>query len=488
MLFNSIEFLFFFPIVTGLFFLLPHRFRWQLLLSASCIFYMAFIPRYILILVVTILIDYGAALCIVRPGLSPRKKKALLVGSILATCLVLFVFKYFDFFNTNVSALARALGWNYPVEALRVILPIGLSFHTFQSLSYVIEVYRGNQPPERHLGIYALYVMFYPQLVAGPIERPQNLLHQFYVEHCFEYRRVTDGLKLMAWGMFKKVVIADRLAIAVNQVYGNPQEYVGLPLIVATVFFAFEIYCDFSGYSDIAIGSAQVMGFRLMDNFNRPYFAKSIAEFWKRWHISLSTWFRDYVYIPLGGSRSSPGRWQFNLFVTFLISGLWHGANWTYVVWGALNGFLLIASNRTRRLRAAVCSAIGLDRKPVFHKVVQVSVTFFLVCVAWVFFRASSLSDAWYILTHSVRNLHDGFRPVGGYRLFQMGLDRTQFFIAVGAIAFMETVHLVQRHRHIRRMLADRPAVLRWLVYYALLVMIATFGVFGRNQFIYFQF
>ena len=334
MLFNSFQFLLFFPTVTLLYFLLPHRLRWQLLLFASCLFYMAFIPWYIVILIITILIDYFAGLWLDRPDLAPAQRKTVLTISIVSTCLVLFVFKYFNFFNTNFTAIASFFRWNYPIGALKIILPIGLSFHTFQSLSYVVEVYRGNQKAERHFGIYALYVMFYPQLVAGPIERPQNLLHQFYAEHCFDYRRVTDGLKLMLWGMFKKVVIADRLAIAVNQVYGNPHDYTGVPLIVATVFFAFQIYCDFSGYSDIAIGAAQVMGFRLMDNFNRPYFSKSIAEFWKRWHISLSTWFRDYLYIPLGGSRTKTWRWQFNLFITFLASGFWHGANWTYIIWG----------------------------------------------------------------------------------------------------------------------------------------------------------
>jgi len=313
MLFNSLEFLIFFPVVTLLYFLLPHRHRWWMLLAASCGFYMMFIPKYIIILAVTIIIDYVAGILAEKPDLSPHKRKSILTISILSTCLVLFIFKYFNFFNTNFAHLAALLHWNYPIAALKLALPIGLSFHTFQSLSYVIEVYCGRQKAEHHFGIYSLYVMFYPQLVAGPIERPQNLLHQFYAKHAFDYQRVTDGLKLMVWGLFKKVVIADRLAIAVNTVYNDPHSFTGIPLIIATAFFAFQIYCDFSGYSDIAIGAAQVMGFRLMDNFNRPYFAKSIPEFWKRWHISLSTWFRDYLYIPLGGNRAKTWRWQYNL-------------------------------------------------------------------------------------------------------------------------------------------------------------------------------
>ncbi len=487
MLFNSFEFLLFFPTVTLLYFLLPHRFRWQMLLISSCLFYMAFIPRYIAILGVTILIDYFAALWIVRPGLTPRKKKGVLTISILSTCLVLVVFKYCNFFNNNFAAIARVLGLNYPIGVLNIILPIGLSFHTFQSLSYVIEVYRGNQKPERHFGIYALYVMFYPQLVAGPIERPQNLLHQFYAKHTFDYQRVTDGLKLMVWGLFKKVVIADRLAIAVNTVYGEPREFTGLPLIVATVFFAFQIYCDFSGYSDIAIGAAQVMGFRLMDNFNRPYFAKSIAEFWKRWHISLSTWFRDYLYIPLGGNRAKTWRWQFNLFVTFLVSGFWHGANWTYVIWGALNGFYLISSIWTHNLRQTVCRVTTLDRYPTLHKYVKVAITFPLVCVAWIFFRAKGVHDAWFILTH-LQNVHRGFHLIGAWQLLQMGLSRYDLTVAVVAIIIMESLHAIQRHCKIRHMLAEKPIWLRWSVYYVLVVGIIFFGVFEQRSFIYFQF
>ncbi len=332
MLFNSWQFLIFFPVITTLYFVLPHKYRWFLLLVASCVFYAAFVPAYLLILGATIIIDYVAGIYIEK-NLGKRRLLFLII-SVAANVGTLAFFKYFNFFNDNVSYLAHFIGWNYPIQSLKILLPIGLSFHTFQAMSYTIEVYRGHQKAEKHLGIYALYVMFYPQLVAGPIERPQNLIHQFYEQHKFEYQRVADGLKLMAWGMFKKVVIADRLSILVNQVYGNPTEFTGFPLILATVLFAFQIYCDFSGYSDIAIGAAQVMGFKLMDNFNRPYFSKSIGEFWKRWHISLSTWFKDYVYIPLGGNKVGKWHWQFNIFLVFLISGLWHGANWTYVIWG----------------------------------------------------------------------------------------------------------------------------------------------------------
>ena len=349
MLFNSFTFLIFFPVVVAVYFALPHRFRWAWLLAASCYFYMAFIPIYILILFFTIAIDYVAG--IVIENAEGRKRKLFLAASIVANVGVLAVFKYFNFLSANANAIAEVFHWPYELPILGIILPIGLSFHTFQAMSYTIEVYRGRQRAERHLGIYSLYVMFFPQLVAGPIERPQNLLHQFYERHDFDYDRVTNGLRKMAIGLFMKVVIADRLARYVNVVYPNPTNFQGLTLVVATVFFAFQIYCDFAGYSMVAIGSAEVMGFRLMKNFDRPYLSKSISEFWSRWHISLSSWFRDYVYIPLGGNRVARSRWYYNLFITFLLSGLWHGANMTFVIWGALHGIFVVISRHTQKLR-----------------------------------------------------------------------------------------------------------------------------------------
>jgi D-alanyl-lipoteichoic acid acyltransferase DltB (MBOAT superfamily) len=345
MIFNSLEFLAFFPIVTLLYFVVPRRMQWALLLIASCIFYMAFRPVYVLILVFTILVDYVAGL-LIAPAVGWRRR-AWLGASIAANVGVLAVFKYWNFAAGNLNGLAgRPL-----VPLLDILLPIGLSFHTFQAMSYTIEVYRGRQPPERHLGIYALYVMFYPQLVAGPIERPQNLLPQFRDGHEFDAARVTRGLSLMMWGFFKKIVVADRLAIAVNHVYARPGDFDGAALLLATYAFAFQIYCDFSGYSDIALGSAEVMGFELMKNFDRPYASASVAEFWRRWHISLSTWFRDYLYIPLGGSKVGPARTGANLLIVFLVSGLWHGANWTYVAWGALHGLYIIVGRATEGAR-----------------------------------------------------------------------------------------------------------------------------------------
>ena len=479
MLFNSLQFLAFFPLVTALYFLAPHRARWALLLVASGVFYAAFIPKYLFILAFLILVDYGAGRWIERA--EGRRRRALLVLSLAANLSILGFFKYVNFVDANLDALFAALGLAWAIPHLDIILPIGLSFHTFQSMSYTIEVYRGRVPAERHLGIYALYVMFYPQLVAGPIERPYNLLHQFREEHAWDWVRVADGLKLMTWGFFKKVVIADRLALFVNQVYNASSAHTGWSLLVATYFFAFQIYCDFSGYTDIAIGAAQVMGFRLMDNFNRPYFSKSIAEFWRRWHISLSSWFRDYVYIPLGGSRVPLRRWQVNILVVFLLSGLWHGANWTVLAWGALHGLYIVTGAITAAWRRRFYATAVMQRIAWSHRWIHAFVTFHLVLIAWVFFRADSLREAAYVLSHLLR----GFTMAD----FRAAVLTDYFAVSVVMIAIMEGVHLIERHKQMRRFLDDRPVIVRWAFYYALLLLIANFGMFHSPlEFIYFQF
>jgi len=394
MLFNSIQFLLFFPLVTAIYFLLPHKFRWFHLLVASCIFYMAFIPVYIFILLFTIVIDYVAGIMI--ENAENKKRKYFLILSIVANVGVLCVFKYYNFFVGNVDAFLHSAHINTsPVRYLNIILPLGLSFHTFQAMSYTIEVYRGNQKAERHFGIYALYVMFYPQLVAGPIERPQNLIHQFYEKHTFDYDRITSGLKLMAWGLFQKVVIADRLAKVADTVFDHPANYQGLGLVIGVVFFTFQIYCDFAGYSDIAIGAARVMGFTLMLNFKRPYFAKSISEFWRRWHISLSTWFKDYLYISLGGNRVVVPRWYLNLFIVFLVSGFWHGANWTFVVWGALHGIYMIVFSMYEPFKKKLP---GKLKSNALFKLSGILLTFSSVALAWIFFRAKTIRVALHLI------------------------------------------------------------------------------------------
>ncbi len=488
MLFNSLQFLLFFVVITFAYFALPHRFRWFLLLAASCYFYMAFVPVYILILGFTIVIDYFAGIWLEQS--EGKYRRWFLIASLIANIGVLAVFKYYNFLNDNLSLLLHGFSLRNPIPALSILLPIGLSFHTFQAMSYTIEVYRGHQKAERNFGIYALYVMFYPQLVAGPIERPQNLIHQFYEKHYFDYQRVTDGIKLMAWGLFKKVVIADRLASIVDNVYNNPTEHKGLSLIIATIFFSFQIFCDFSGYSDMAIGAAKIMGFKLMKNFDRPYHSKSIHEFWSRWHISLSTWFRDYLYISLGGNRVSVPRWYLNLFLVFLISGLWHGANWTFIIWGALHGFFLVFALITKKFRLKLSHYVGLDLIPRFNNLLQIFVTFMLATFAWIFFRANNVADAFYVIKNSFTGLASNLRDLMHHVPLKLNLGATNAQIAVGiaAIVLMEAIHIFQNRHSITEWIRSKPVYIRWGIYYAVFFLILFFGVYENRQFIYFQF
>lgn len=479
MLFNSLAFAFFFPLVGMLYFVLPRHLQTVHLLVASCIFYMAFIPSYILILGLTITIDYVAGIYLDK--VTGRTRSCVLAVSVVATCLVLFVFKYFYFVIDNAIVLTTLLGVQLSRPTIEIILPIGLSFHTFQSLSYVIEVYYGRQRPERNFLIYATYVMFFPQLVAGPIERPQNLIHQFFEHHQFDYARVTSGLKRMAWGFFKKLVIADRLALYVNDVYADPQNFNGLQLSIATIFFAYQIYCDFSGYSDIAIGSARVLGFELMENFNRPYHSRSISEFWRRWHISLSTWFRDYLYIPMGGSRFGERRHFLSLLVTFGVSGLWHGAAWTFVLWGLLNAVYLIVGSLTKEIRDRVFDSIRLGEATLARRSIAWASTFVLTCIAWVLFRAATMGDAWYILTHLMAGWDFGHIATEQFLLRQM-------LVALLAIATLEAVELLQQRTSISDLFARLPMAPRWAAYAGCVIFVVMFGVFRQTQFIYFQF
>jgi D-alanyl-lipoteichoic acid acyltransferase DltB (MBOAT superfamily) len=445
---------------------------------------MAFIPVYILILGFTIVVDYFAGIFLEES--KGKKREFYLIASLIANIGVLAVFKYFNFLSDNLSVFLNSLGYHNEIPHLGILLPIGLSFHTFQAMSYTIEVYRGNQKAERHFGIYSLYVMFYPQLVAGPIERPQNLLHQFREKYNFDYYRVTSGLKLMAWGLFKKAVIADRLAILVDNVYNSPQNYNSLSLTIATVFFAFQIYCDFSGYSDMAIGAARVMGFKLMKNFDKPYFSGSVHEFWKRWHISLSSWFKDYLYISLGGNRVTIPRWYLNLFIVFIISGLWHGANWTFIVWGALHGLYLIFAILTGPVRQKINKFLYLDRV----SVLPVLTTFILVTFAWIFFRANSLESAFLISKKIITGFPDILNNLIhiGTSIQYMGLGTNELILAIFLIVFLLISQLVDSKINISKNIVQMPFYVRWSAYYMLTFAILFLGVFENRQFIYFQF
>ena len=475
MLFNSISFVLFYIVVTTLYFLSPYRIRWFILLAASCYFYMSFVPVYILILAFTIIIDYFAGIYIEKAK-EPVHRKMLLIASLVANIGILAIFKYFNFINLNIEYLFQEFNYKNPIPYLSILLPIGLSFHTFQAMSYTIEVYRGHQKAEKHFGIYSLYVMFYPQLVAGPIERPQRILFQMHRKHDFNYSLMVSGLKMMLWGFFKKLVVADRVAIFVNSVFDNPHSQNGTTVAIAAFFFAIQIYCDFSGYTDIAIGSAKTMGFDLMKNFNRPYFAVNIQEFWRRWHISLSTWFRDYLYIPLGGSKVPVRRWYFNVFIVFLVSGLWHGANYTYIIWGALHG---------------VFSIIYIIVKPYLRKAPQnelagtlmrmgnIALTFTCVTFAWIFFRANSVSDA-FTLIGNLKSF--GAKP-------QISDGLSNFGHAVLGVLMLFAVEYKMEYMPQKFNFYTSPnIVLRWGSLVCTIFLILIMGVFNGGQFIYFQF
>jgi len=488
MLFNSIEFLLFFPIVTILFFLLPHKFRWFHLLVASCIFYMYFIPIYIVILFATIIIDYFAGILI--ENAQGQRRKWFLVMSLVANIGVLAVFKYYNFFADNIIDAFHLAGHSINIPLLTIALPIGLSFHTFQAMSYTIEVYRGHEKAERHFGIYALYVMFYPQLVAGPIERPQNLLHQFHAVHKLDYDNVAHGMRLMLWGLIKKVVVADRLSIYTEKVFNHPYDQSATGLVIGALFFSFQIFCDFSGYSDIAIGAARVMGFKLMTNFNKPYHSRSISEFWKRWHISLSTWFKDYLYISLGGNRVALPRVYFNLFFVFLVSGFWHGANWTFIIWGALHGFYLVFALASKNMRQGIVTKLGIAKIHWLNNFLDVAFTFVLVVVAWVFFRANNVHDAFFIVKKFTHFPGEVLQALQTRRIAFLNLQGIYPWILPGFVAILclEIAHIVQLKFKLDQTFDQRPALMRWAMYYGGFFLLIFCGVYEKTQFIYYQF
>ncbi len=392
---------------------------------------------------------------------------------------ILFIFKYFNFFNDSLHVVLNKFNIFYDSPTLKLLLPVGISFYTFQVLSYLIDVYKGEKEAERHLGIFAVFVAFFPQLVAGPIERSRNLLPQFYEKHEFDYQRTIDGLKLVAWGLFKKVVIADRLAVYVNQIYNNPGDYTGAPVILATVFFAIQVYCDFSGYSDMAIGSAQVLGFRLMKNFDRPYYSKSISEFWRRWHISLSTWLNDYVYTPILINRRNWGLAgiYFALLVTFFASGLWHGASWTFIIWGLLHGIVLSLEILTKKKRKKLRKVVP----GIIYDNVSMLLTFAFVCFAYIFFRANSVSDALLIINNIANT------DITNLNVMIPQMPRYELIVTFMSVAILESVHLIQRKVQLRQYIEKRGVLFRWVLYSVFMGYILFFRKSGA-EFIYFQF
>ncbi len=490
MSFISISYLLFFPIVTLIYYLLPHKLRWVLLLIASYFFYMSWNQKYALLMLLSTVITYLSGLLIKNAGSNLYKKRLWLVLSLISNLSILFFFKYFNFVNGAFSDFFQMINAQWGFENLDILLPVGISFYTFQALSYSLDVYRGDIQATTHFGRYALFVSFFPQLVAGPIERSSNLLPQLDKKVLFNYSRIKDGLGLVIWGIFKKVVIANRLAVVVDQVYADPAAYGGFETIIATIFFSFQIYTDFSAYTDIARGSARVLGFELMKNFNKPYFATSIPDFWRRWHISLTTWFRDYLYIPLGGNRVPKWRWYINIMIVFIVSGLWHGAAWSFLIWGVLHGIYQLIDLMTLKGRKRLNRLLSIDvSRPdiVFSKRLW---TFTLVSFAWIFFRAENFEIAMTVVSNSLQisalQLFDG-------SLYNLGLDSKDFTLSLYLIVFLLILWIVEgKQARIRQLVFKYHDIPRYSIYLGLVFFILVFGYYGdtynADQFIYFQF
>lgn len=488
MLFNSSDFLIFFPIVVLLYYLIPFKIRNYWLLIASMYFYMCWNAQYVFLLLASIISTY---LCARVLEISKYKKTILFLC--LATNLgILFVFKYFNFFS---STIVWGIGKLFQIKADPLshsfLLPVGISFYTFQALSYSIDVYRGEIKAEKNIFKYALFVSFFPQLVAGPIERSKNLLNQFDEIHHFDNDMVKHGLELMTWGFFEKLVIADRVAIFVNQVYDNYQGYAFFEILLATFGFAIQIYCDFGGYSHIAIGSAQVLGFRLCDNFKQPYLATSIKDFWRRWHISLSFWFKDYLYIPLGGNRKGCFSKYINLLITFLVSGLWHGASWSFVIWGGLHGLYQIVEDLAKPFESKLRNILKYNNTCLSYRLFRICVNNCLVSFAWIFFRATTGGQAIAIIKQMFTSINPWV--IFDQTLYHCGLDRLNVLVLMMSIFILLSVDIMHdKGIHIRKKIDNQNLPARILLYYIAVMVVLIFGIYGpqfeMSKFIYFEF
>ncbi|MDX1772979.1 MBOAT family O-acyltransferase [Oceanihabitans sediminis] len=489
MLFNSFDFAIFFPVVFFLYWLVSKNLiaRNLLILVSSYVFYGWWDWRFLFLIAVSSLVDFIVGKQLYKTE-EAKKRKGLLLVSLLVNLGFLVYFKYTNFFIETFIDSFRLFGKELEVSTLNIILPVGISFYTFQTLSYSIDIYRKQLKPTNDALSFFAFVSFFPQLVAGPIERASHLLPQFYKTYKFNYNQVKSGLLLMAFGLFKKMVIADRAALYVNEVYNNPGNYEGVETIIATVLFGFQIYCDFSGYSDIAIGAARTMGFDLMKNFDSPYLSKSITEFWRRWHISLSTWFRDYVYIPLGGSRNGKYRTYANLFIVFLVSGLWHGAAMTFVIWGAIHGLIIVLEKATSKPKDILFQKLNMNKANLSNKLVFIFITFTIVCFAWVFFRANTFADAQLIVSGFFNN---NFYELFGDQLYLIGLKENEFTLLMLTILGLVFIERFHRKQSLFKILNQQALPFRWVVYVCIGLFITLFGVYGdtiASEFIYFQF
>lgn len=493
MIFNSVAYLAFFPIVVILYFALPQKLRNFWLLLMSYFFYMNWNAKYALLLFGSTLVTYTCSL--VLEVLRNKKAKtgmnlALLI-SFLLNLSILFVFKYANFFFDNIEHISSLFGTGLHPRRFDLILPVGISFYIFQALGYTMDVYRGEIKAEKNFFKYALFVSFFPQLVAGPIERSKNLLKQFDEKHTFDVYRVRYGLLLMAWGIFMKVVIADQISIIVQNVYGNYLAFTGAEILLATMLFALQIYCDFGGYSYIAIGSAKVLGFTLMDNFRAPYISTSVHEFWKRWHISLTTWFTDYLYIPLGGNRKGKLRKYINVMIIFLVSGLWHGADFTFVIWGGLNGLYMVLEELTQGIRDKLFAKLKVDKQRFSYKFFAGLFTFLLVDFSWLFFCADSMQTVVGMLRQAKAN--PGINRMFFATLTTLGVDvQTAVVLVLSIMALILFDVMLRKNIDMIHAILKQGACFRYFIYVLLLLTIMMFGVYGyeyaQTAFIYFQF
>lgn len=490
MLFNSVSFAIFLPIVFALYWIVPHKYRWGVLLVASYYFYMSWNPKYVVLFLSTTIVSYIAAIMIEKNReryKKERKKerksilsiypKSVVIGSIVFCLGILFFFKYANFFGETISAIASLFAIRLHPVTLKLLLPVGISFYTFQTMSYVFDVYKGRTKAEHNFGVYATFISFFPQLVAGPIERTNNLLPQIKSEKKFDYDLSMYGARQILWGFFKKIAVADVAALYVDNAYSDLTRCTPFDLCVAIFFFTIQIYCDFSGYSDIAIGTAKFFGINIMKNFNSPYFSISVGEFWSRWHISLSTWFRDYVYIPLGGNRCSKLRTNINVMITFLTSGLWHGANWTFVLWGGMHGIAQVLENTfiNRRMKKSALS-----------KVLLWVVVFAFCNLAWVFFRAESISDAFYVIGNAFGSLTN----IDGYLNTNIGLSKKRLLFSLVTIGIVAVYDYLSLKKDIIQTASSKNRFLVICIEYVILAIIGVAMILGAgsNQFVYFQF
>lgn len=482
MLFNSLSFAIFLPIVFIIYWILPHKWRWVVLFVSSYYFYMSWNVKYVFLILFTTFISYACAIGLERAE-GAKKKKILIVSTMVASLGCLFFFKYFNFASESIAGILNCFAIQVHPITLKLLLPVGISFYTFQTLGYVIDVYRGDVKAEKNFGKYATFIAFFPQLVAGPIERTKNLMPQILEEHKFDYEKAAAGLRLMAWGFFKKMVIADTIAASVDTVYDSLRLYKGFPLLVVSVLFSIQIYCDFAGYSDIAVGTAKLFGIDLMKNFDSPYFATSVKDFWNRWHISLSSWLKDYIYIPLGGNRVSKVRNAWNLIVTFLISGLWHGANWTYVVWGGIHGLAQVAEKFLLKKKKKE------QQKPGGIKWwISVFLTFVFATFTWVFFRAETIGDAFYVFGNMFQGITNPALYVSQIDVY-LGIDKLTLIGMILSIGMLLVFDYYSLTVDVLGKLKEEKRVVRWSVYLAfILFLIFNIPVTSGQEFIYFQF